>query len=117
VAIAGGTRMAMQPERRYIVLTLFVALLRMFVAAHTPGDATFIRTDVADGSVWANVWETHHGTAMLKSSVRLRDADARLRWVPVDIDGDGRLDLVAFTIGGRHLEVWRGHADGFTRVE
>jgi hypothetical protein len=64
-------------------------------AAPPVGEARSVRTEVADGSVWADVWESHDGSASLRATVRLRDADPRLRFVCADVDGDGRLDVVA----------------------
>jgi len=101
------------------VLSLILSIVLNLVASasHSPRDARFIRTEVADGSVWADVWETHGGDTSLRSSVRLADADARLRYVPVDVDGDGRLDVVAFALDGRGLRVWRASGDSFVRVQ
>jgi hypothetical protein len=101
------------------VLSLILSIVLNLVASatHSPRDARFIRTEVADGSVWADVWETHGGDTALRSSVRLAAADARLRYVPVDVDGDGRLDVVAFALDGHGLRVWRATGDGFTRVQ
>ena len=99
-----------------LILSILVNLLA--AATGAPHDGRFIRTDVADGSVWANVWETRHGAASLRTSARLGDADARLRYVPVDVDGDGRLDIVAFALDGRGLQVWRAtEDDGFVRMQ
>jgi len=102
------------------VLSLILSVVLNLVASatHSPRDARFIRTEVADGSVWANVWETRGGDSSLRSSSRLDDADARLRYVPVDVDGDGRLDVVAFALDGNGLRVWRATVDGgFVRVQ
>ena len=99
-------------------LILSIVLNLMASAIHSPAEARFIRTEVADGSVWANVWESHDGATSLRSTVRLADADARLRFVPVDVDGDGRLDVIAFALDGRRLHVWRATCDdGFVRVQ
>jgi hypothetical protein len=99
-------------------LILSIVLNLMSSVLHSPVEARFIRTDVADGSVWANVWESHGGATSLRSTVRLGDADPRLRFVPVDVDGDGRLDIVAFALDGRGLQVWRAtDDDGFARVQ
>jgi hypothetical protein len=101
------------------VLSLILSIVLNLVASatHSPRDAQLVRTEVADGSVWADVWETHGGDTALRASVRLAAADARLRYVPVDVDGDGRLDVVAFALDGRGLRVWRASGDGFTRVQ
>ena len=98
-------------------LILSIVLNLVSSATHSPRDAHFVRTEVADGSVWANVWESHAGATSLRTSVRLADADARLRFVPVDVDGDGRLDVVAFALDGQGLRVWRATDDGFLRVQ
>jgi hypothetical protein len=117
--LSDGTTLAIAAVRRFIVLSLIVSIVvRLIVAAGPqPGDAHFIRTQVADGSVWADVWETHGGSSSVRSTVRLRDADPRLRFVPVDVDGDGQLDVVAFALDGVRLQMWRGTPDGFARVE
>ena len=101
------------------MLTLIVSLVKLMVATHSPVDGQFVRTQVADGSVWADVWETRGGQASLRSTVRLRAADPSLHFVGVDVDGDGRQDVVAYSLesGGRRLEVWRADGDGFTRIE
>lgn len=101
------------------MLSLILSILMRLILAASPhhGDARFIRTEVADGSVWANVWEQHSGVASLRATVRLRDADPRLRFVPVDVDGDGRLDVVAFALDGRQLQLWHANDEGFTAVE
>jgi len=99
-------------------LILSIVLNLMASAIHSPGEARFIRTDVADGSVWANIWKSHGGVTSLRATVRLGDADPRLRFVPVDVDGDGRLDVVAFALDGRGLQVWRATDDeSFVRVQ
>lgn len=100
------------------MLALILSILVSLFASATPAeDARFIRTDVADGSVWANVWETHAGSAALRATARLGQADPQLRYVPVDVDGDGRLDIVAFALDGR-LQVWRAtEDDGFVRMQ
>ena len=98
-----------------LILSIVIRLIA--VAAHPASDAHWIRTEVADGSVWADVWESHDGSASLRATVRLRDADPRLRFVSADVDGDGRLDVVAFTRSGQELQVWRGTDDGFARVQ
>ena len=99
-------------------LILSIVLNLLASALHAPREARFIRTEVADGSVWANVWESHGGVSSLRATVRLTDADARLRFVPADVDGDGRLDVIAFALDGRHLQVWRATDDeGFVRVQ
>ena len=101
------------------MLALILSILvNLFASAMpTPHDARFIRTDVADGSVWANVWETRAGTTALRASARLGQADPRLRYVPVDVDGDGRLDIIAFALDGR-LQVWRAiEDDSFVRMQ
>lgn len=100
--------------------TLIISLVKLMIAAHTPADGRVVRTQVADGSVWADTWETCRGTTTLRSTVRLRDADPALSWVGVDVDGDGRQDLVAYSLedGGRRLEVWLADGDNnFRRVE
>ena len=101
------------------MLSLIVSIMvRLILAASTHGaDGRFVRTDVADGSVWANVWESHAGDTSLRTTVRLRDADPQLRFVPVDVDGDGRLDVVAFALDGRRLQLWHATDDGFVAVE
>ena len=99
-----------------LILSVLVNLLAS--ASPSPRDARFIRTEVADGSVWADVWESHAGCASMRATVRLGDADERLRFVPVDIDGDGRLDVVAFALDGAGLRVWRATDDGgFERMQ
>lgn len=99
-----------------LLLSILVNLLAS--AAPSPHDARFIRTDVADGSVWADVWETRAGATSLRATSRLGQADPRLRYVPVDVDGDGRLDIVAFALDGRALQVWRAtEDDGFVRMQ
>src|SRR5690348_4768092 len=105
----------MTSVRRSTVHTLIVSLVKLMIATHTPADAQFVRTQVADGSVWANVWETRGGQASLRTTVRLRDADPTLRFVGIDVDGDGRQDVIAYSLesGGRRLEVWRAEGDGF----
>ena len=101
-----------------MVSLILSILMRLIVAAQPHhGDERFIRTEVADGSVWADVWESHAGVASLRATVRLRDADPRLRFVPVDIDGDGRLDVVAFAVDGRQLQLWHATDEGFAVVE
>jgi len=102
------------------VLSLIVSIVLHLLIAPAPshGDARFIRTEVANGSVWADVWESHAGQIALRSTARLCDADPRLRFVPVDLDGDGRLDMVAFALDGKQLQMWRATADGgFSAVE
>jgi hypothetical protein len=108
----------MSERRRFIVLSLIVSIVVRLIVAASPqhADARFIRTEVADGSVWANVWESHDGTYSMRATSRLGDADPRLRFVPVDVDGDGRLDVIAFALDGRSLQVWRATDDGFARV-
>ena len=99
-------------------LILSIVLNLIASASHSPRDARFIRTEIADGSVWADVWESCGGATTLRSTVRLADADPRLRFVPVDVDGDGRLDVVAFALDGRGLQVWRATDDeSFVRVQ
>ncbi|MGZ3407506.1 MAG: hypothetical protein ACXVAN_13750 [Polyangia bacterium] len=101
------------------MLSLIVSIVvRLIVAAAGPqhADARIIRTEVADGSVWADVWESHDGRLALRETTRLGDADPRLRFVPVDVDGDGRLDVVGFAVDGASLQVWRATDDGFVRV-
>ena len=101
-----------------LALILSIVLNLVASATHSPRDARFIRTEVADGSVWADVWEAHGGDATLRTTVRLADADSHLRFVPVDLDGDGRLDVVAFGLDGARLQMWRGTDDGsFLRVQ
>ena len=100
-----------------VSLILSIVLNLVASATHSPRDARFVRTEVADGSVWADVWEAHAGKPSLRTSVRLADADERLRYVPVDVDGDGRLDVVAFALDGNGLRVWRATDEGFVRVQ
>jgi hypothetical protein len=89
----------------------------MSAAVPTHG-AEVVRTEEANGSVWADVWESHDGALALRSTARLCDVDPRLRFVPVDFDGDGRIDVVAFALDGRHLQMWRANDDGsFAIVE
>jgi hypothetical protein len=116
--LVDGTSLAMSRQRRFIVLSFILSIVVRLILAASPqhGDARFVRTEVADGSVWANVWESHAGEPALRTSTRLADADARLRFVPVDVDGDGRLDVIAFALDGRALQVWRGTDDGFQRM-
>ncbi len=99
-------------------LILSIVLDLMASALHPPVDGRFVRTEVADGSVWADVWESRGGVTSLRSTVRLTDADPRLRFVPADVDGDGRTDVIAFALDGRTLQVWRAtDDDGFLRVQ
>ena len=99
-----------------LILSIILNLLAS--ALHSPTEARFIRTEIADGSVWADVWESHAGQSSLRSTVRLTNADPRLRFVPVDVDGDGRMDVVAFALDGRGLQVWRATDDeSFERVQ
>jgi hypothetical protein len=111
--------LAMATLRRFTVQTFIVSLVKLMVAAHTPTDGQFVRTQVADGSVWADTWQTRGGTTTLRSTVRLCKADPSLRWVGVDVDGDGRQDVVAYSLedGGRRLQVFRATDDGFVRIE
>jgi hypothetical protein len=83
--------------------------------AHAPSH--FVRTEVANGSVWADVWDTRDGLLGMRATTRLRDADPRLRFVTVDVDGDGRTDVVAYALDGRELQIWRATADGFAAVQ
>ena len=100
-----------------LALMISIAINLIAHATFAPGDTRFVRTQVADGSVWADVWEADSGGASLRATFRLGDADPRLRFVPVDVDGDGRRDVVVFALDGRGLTVWRATDDGFVRVE
>ena len=102
------------------MLSIIVSLMINLVASapRAPHEACFIRTEIADGSVWADVWDARGGTCALRSTVRLGRADERLRYVVADVDGDGWLDIIAFARDGRDLQVWRGADDGsFVRIE
>ncbi|HEY2746800.1 MAG TPA: hypothetical protein VGL86_19360 [Polyangia bacterium] len=95
------------------MLSLIVSIALRLTAATAPhGSAQLVRTEEANGSVWADVLESHDGQLALRSTARLCDIDPRLRFVPVDIDGDGRTDVVAFSIDGRQLTMWRATEDG-----
>lgn len=99
-----------------LILSIVVNLLAS--ALHPPVEGRFVRTEVADGSVWADVWESHGGATSLRSTVRLADADPRLRFVAADVDGDGRTDILAYALDGRGLQVWRAtDDDGFVRLQ
>jgi hypothetical protein len=117
--LVDGTTLAVSIERRCMVLSFILSIVVRLILAAGPqhGDARFVRTEVADGSVWADVFESHAGTPALRTSTRLADADPRLRFVPVDLDGDGRLDVIAFALDGRALQLWRGTDDGFQRMQ
>ncbi len=101
------------------MLSLLVSiLLRLMASAGPAHGAELVRMEEVGGSVWADVWESHDGALSLRSTARLCDVDPRLRFVPVDFDGDGRTDVVAFALDGRRLQMWHGTEDGgFAIVE
>ena len=99
------------------ILSAMIQLISSSAAAPAHYPAHFVRTEVAHGSVWADVWETHAGQLSMRATTRLRAADPRLRFVTVDVDGDGRTDVVAYALDGRELQVWRATDDGFTALQ
>lgn len=90
---------------------LAVRLLTAAIVAPPPSGAALVRATVADGSVWADV--VRGGDVV--ATYRLRAATSRTRWLALDIDGDGRVDLVG--VDGRgfgtRIEIWRATDDGF----
>ena len=98
------------------MLAFVVSLALRMIAVAAPHDtAHIVRTEEADGSVWVDVFD--HGGA-IRSTVRLCDLDPTRRFVAVDIDGDGRTDVVAYARDGRGLTMWRAADDGtFARLQ
>jgi len=94
------------------MLTLaFLAVRLLAAAVIAPPPAAAVRATVADGSVWADVVRGDEVVA----TYRLRAVTPRTRWLALDVDGDGRVDLVG--VDGRGLgtriEIWRATGDGF----
>lgn len=98
---------------------LIVLLLQLLATVAQPlGAGGGVRTSVADGSVWADVGRVAGGVFTARMTQRLGDFDRRQRWIALDVDGDGRTDLVGIVLDGgqARVELWRASADGFDRT-
>jgi hypothetical protein len=99
-----------------MLATLIIVARMLVTAAAAPCPVDTVRTIVADGSVWADVGGSD---GQIVATYRLGEADERRRWIVLDVDGDGRSDVVSVSLDGLapHVSAWHNAGpDGFVAM-